>query len=380
MNSSNASTQPTDPLSQTSSVIETLVSKRVQHLQYIQNIHKRAEINEMRNVKGFSVQEEEEEEKDSTRGAQVPNIYWMNTCPLTLHEITSFTHPSQLSHRLSQWFHLGISLAPLLQLPSGWWFLRALGQLVEEWEYHFSNLVGQGMRYLRAMTGIIGSSSSSSSASSALSSSSTNLSNSLGQQVGNANNSSSGSLSSSGSGGSGVNNGAAPNAGGVSAGPSTLTTTGGGVSAQHSSTGLANGSVLNQSIGSTQSHHSVAPSRPIKPMIQRVNGTIVYEFLRTPHVPHTLSYTQVIYSLCDILTLVYRKILSEKHALLQSATVSHFDIRDIILRIDSKLKSEFFGVLSRDLNTLVMHKVKGELGEMEALLNENYNLRGERKG
>ena len=38
-----------------------------------------------------------------------------------------------------RWYHLGVSIAPLLQLPSGPSFVRAVLQLFEELTYHFSS-------------------------------------------------------------------------------------------------------------------------------------------------------------------------------------------------------------------------------------------------
>lgn len=236
----------------TNEIIKKLVEKRIQHLNYIQKIHK-------------------------------GEVYWMNTCKISIDDMKEFFHESTLEKRVEQWFFLGISLAPLLQVSNGWWFLRALVQLLEEYEYHFSNLAVQGMKYLKAMT-------------------STSV-----QQL------------------------------------------------------------------------SVVTGRSVKPSIQRVGRTVVYEFLRTPNVPCELDYCQVIFSLCDMLTIVYRKILAEKQILLDSLTINHLDIREIVQKIDSKFKHEFFGLISRDLNTLAMMKVKQQLNDLETIFNENYNHRGEKK-
>jgi len=46
---------------------------------------------------------------------------------------------------VQQWFYVGVSIAPLLQLDSGWQFIRACAQLMEEYEYHFANVAVQGM-------------------------------------------------------------------------------------------------------------------------------------------------------------------------------------------------------------------------------------------
>uniref|UniRef100_A0A7S3F7T6 Uncharacterized protein n=1 Tax=Haptolina ericina TaxID=156174 RepID=A0A7S3F7T6_9EUKA len=45
-----------------------------------------------------------------------------------------------------RWYHLGVSIAPLLQLPSGPSFVRAVLQLFEELTYHFSSTARQNIR------------------------------------------------------------------------------------------------------------------------------------------------------------------------------------------------------------------------------------------
>jgi hypothetical protein len=40
---------------------------------------------------------------------------------------------------------MGVSIAPLLQLENGYHFIRSCAQLMEEYEYHFSNVAVQGM-------------------------------------------------------------------------------------------------------------------------------------------------------------------------------------------------------------------------------------------
>ena len=47
--------------------------------------------------------------------------------------------------RVERYFTLGYSLATLRRVPPGIQFVRALAQMIEEYEYHFSTAVSQGM-------------------------------------------------------------------------------------------------------------------------------------------------------------------------------------------------------------------------------------------
>lgn len=48
-----------------------------------------------------------------------------------------------------RWFYLGVSAATLLQQPAGASFLRALLQLLEEYQYHFSSATAQSLKVIR---------------------------------------------------------------------------------------------------------------------------------------------------------------------------------------------------------------------------------------
>ena len=45
-----------------------------------------------------------------------------------------------------RWLYLGASIAPLLVVPEGSDFLKALLQLFEEYQYHFASAARQNMR------------------------------------------------------------------------------------------------------------------------------------------------------------------------------------------------------------------------------------------
>jgi hypothetical protein len=101
----------------------------------------------------------------------------------------------------------------------------------------------------------------------------------------------------------------------------------------------------------------------IKPGINKVAGTVVYEFLRTPNIPCPLDYSQVVYSLCDILLLVYRKLMDDTSVALS----------DSVLKLDGRFKHHFFGLISRDLNTLAMYIIKNKLSIVESLFTNAYS-------
>ena len=63
------------------------------------------------------------------------------------------------SHRVQEWFYLGLSLAPLLQLPNGRPFVRACAQLLEELNYHTSNVAIQSMKAMFRSTALSSSNS-----------------------------------------------------------------------------------------------------------------------------------------------------------------------------------------------------------------------------
>lgn len=52
--------------------------------------------------------------------------------------------------RVKQFFILGLGLAKLLDLPAGASFVRAFGQLLEEWEHYIATPTKQGMKQMMA--------------------------------------------------------------------------------------------------------------------------------------------------------------------------------------------------------------------------------------
>ncbi|EFC41823.1 hypothetical protein NAEGRDRAFT_58715 [Naegleria gruberi] len=102
-------------------LMEFIVQKRVENLEYIRKFHE-------------------------------GQVFWMNTVKVSPSEIEKAYQSQTLQKRLEQWFTLGMSMAPLIQIDNGYEFVRACSQLLEEFEYHFSNMAVQGMKILKAFT------------------------------------------------------------------------------------------------------------------------------------------------------------------------------------------------------------------------------------
>lgn len=184
-------------------------------------------------------------------------IHWMNVVGLTREELRMHYASERMAERAERWFFLGLSLAPLLKLDE---VVRGVAQLLEEYEYYFSNAAVQGMKRLLAWT---------------------------------------------------------------------------------------NSSSSKKESGIQASMH-------------RVQGTVVYEFLRIPNLPFQVDVFQVVSSLCGILSSLYKRFLDDKFTNSQHL--------EVVLKCDAKLKHHFFGLLSREITQLAQAKLRMHLSSMDALL------------
>jgi hypothetical protein len=76
------------------------------------------------------------------------DMHWLSA--VTLGPQDAALSRSVESLQVLRWFYLGVSLGPLLQLPSGPPFVRALLQLFEEFQYHFARSAVQNMKIIKS--------------------------------------------------------------------------------------------------------------------------------------------------------------------------------------------------------------------------------------
>jgi len=79
---------------------------------------------------------------------QQGDTHWLSTVALGPQEQPLQRAVDQTT--VLRWFYLGLSIGPLLQLPSGPPFVKAILQLLEEYQYHFSNRAAHIAKIVKA--------------------------------------------------------------------------------------------------------------------------------------------------------------------------------------------------------------------------------------
>lgn len=75
---------------------------------------------------------------------------WLKCIRFSGEEITKFSDVSISSNRTLYFFYFGLSLAKLVDQKSGVTLVRAVTQLLEEWEYYTASFSVQSMKYVMA--------------------------------------------------------------------------------------------------------------------------------------------------------------------------------------------------------------------------------------
>eukprot|EP01001_Neometanema_parovale_P008412 NODE_4690_length_1030_cov_81.291069_g4486_i0.p1 GENE.NODE_4690_length_1030_cov_81.291069_g4486_i0~~NODE_4690_length_1030_cov_81.291069_g4486_i0.p1 ORF type:complete len:300 (-),score=49.45 NODE_4690_length_1030_cov_81.291069_g4486_i0:26-925(-) len=81
------------------------------------------------------------------------NVLWLETFRFSSELLSQhFANNAPTGHekRVQQWFYLGFSMAPLLNIANGPGFLAALEKLIQEWEYLCSNAMMQSVKLVTA--------------------------------------------------------------------------------------------------------------------------------------------------------------------------------------------------------------------------------------
>jgi len=220
--------------------------------------------------------------------------HWMNCALLTSLDIQAYALTKVPKQRALTYLYLALSLSKLLdaspQVVSGLPFVRAISQLVEEWEFHFSGAALQSVKLLTQ----------------------SKTSNCVYPQFSR--------LASEG-----VGSGDTPltpaDRDGESSGASTTTS---------SSTASATSTTVKFS-----------------PALYKFSNSVVYEFLLTPHVPFDLiDYTEVFISLCDSLHSMYERLGAHPDCFSVSAAYN------AILRVDDRLRVGIINLVAKELTEL----------------------------
>ncbi len=164
--------------------LETLIDKRINNFLYLKKIHE-------------------------------GGCYWLNCVLFEKNDLNNCIQLKCPDNRSLTYYYLGLSVSSLLDITDGPPVIKALSQLMEEWEYAFSNAAIQGMKYVLART----------------------------------------------------SNGVYPQ------------------------------------------FTAVADDQDqIRSTVYKFDNDVIYQYLNFPHVPFELDYIEVLFSLCDMLQLLYKKL------------------------------------------------------------------------
>lgn len=272
--------------------LEHLVAKRTKNFKYFKKIHK-------------------------------GNHFWLNTMYFSNEIIEEYVKKIVPRDRGKHYLYLGLGIAKVLRLKVGSLSLRALAQLIEEWEYYVSGTGMQSMKYVMAKP----------------------ISCPYPEIITTANhniNSSNGSHSNSNSNGSNINdnNNSTNN------------------NSNNNNSLDSNGNNINNH---NHNHHILATS-DVSVGLKKFNGEMVYEFLTCPIINYELNYRLIFESLCAQLSDLYKyHFLNE----LNYCNQSNFDT---LLKLDSKIKHYIINVVAKEFTEMAQSIIANSF---EQLRNSN---------
>ncbi|CAO3576547.1 unnamed protein product [Absidia cylindrospora] len=92
-----------------------------------------------------------------------------------------------------------------------------------------------------------------------------------------------------------------------------------------------------------------------------LDSTSEYVHLVVPHVAYELDYFEIFFTLCDVLTEIYHKFLTDMEG--SQSTQSYFELA---LKSDGKLK-KIFSMITKELDALARNAIKDELKLIDPL-------------
>ena len=113
----------------------------------------------------------------------------------------------------------------------------------------------------------------------------------------------------------------------------------------------------------------------VVPVLQRINGKVLYEYLLTPPIAHALSGAQVILGLCELLNKVYRKLA--ECATMDSTTPA---IREALGRVDEKLEELFLAPASKHAEGVAKGALRQSLAKLDPLVGRLWGQSGNTPG
>ena len=100
----------------------------------------------------------------------------------------------------------------------------------------------------------------------------------------------------------------------------------------------------------------------LKPMLLRVEGKVVYEYLFTPHLAHAISGIQVVLSLCELMSKVYRKLVE-----CTAVPGASQDVLEAVSKADAYFEEHFLAPAAKHADAHAKTAMRGSLGRVDPL-------------
>ncbi|CAH0479922.1 unnamed protein product [Peronospora belbahrii] len=117
---------------------------------------------------------------------------------------------------------------------------------------------------------------------------------------------------------------------------------------------LATSSTLHEPVDKENSQE-LSNDEPFRPTMHKWNQRPVYRRLLTPSVPFPLDYREVLLSLCDILALVYSKLIED------SSASSNANVFQAIIRFDDRIKKLFIDPVKKEFLAVALQVMTEEI-------------------
>ncbi|CAK4660877.1 unnamed protein product [Aphanomyces euteiches] len=99
-------------------------------------------------------------------------------------------------------------------------------------------------------------------------------------------------------------------------------------------------------------------TEPYRSVIRKWNNKPVYQRLMTPNIAFPLDYCHLVVSLCEMLTLLYGKLIND------DACVVNPHVFHALLRLDDKLKKFLLDNVNKHLSSAASELIKSEFASL----------------
>lgn len=117
---------------------------------------------------------------------------------------------------------------------------------------------------------------------------------------------------------------------------------------------VATSSTLHEPLDTDNRPNFVA-GEPFRPIMHKWNQRPVYRRLTTPPIPFPLDYREVLLSLCDILALIYSKLIEDTSAF------EDFNLFQSIIRFDDRIKKLFIDPVKKEFSAVASQVIAEEM-------------------